>query len=337
MFQYAVDVFAFSDAEAYVRIAAARAARRFPAILDLVASGTLSVTTIRFLAPHLTEENCAAVLGAVSGKSTRAVELELARRFPKPDAPQVLRKLPVAKRAEATPDAPALFTKVESPATPAPGVAPNSSRDALPVRAPALARPTTATQPLSASRYKLQVTLSEGTQAKLRQAQQLLRHQVPDGDLAEVLDRALDALVREQMKRQFAATERPRAKSGSKAPPGSGRQSRRIPSPVRREVVARDGLRCSYTDNSGSRCEETGFLQLHHVEPFEKGGEHSAGNIRVFCRSHNLHAAEEDYGAAHMDQYKQPRMPPEFVRESRVTYCAGGLRQDWSRRQPRGS
>jgi hypothetical protein len=68
---------------------------------------------------------------------------------------------------------------------------------------------------LAPNRYKLQVTISESTQQKLRQAQELIRHQIPDGNTAEILDRALDLLVEKLKKQKFGGTGRKRRKSAS--------------------------------------------------------------------------------------------------------------------------
>src|SRR5215218_2680606 len=57
LFGYLTRVLRFSDAAAWNRIQAARAVRRFPEILDLLADGTINMTTIRLLNPHLTRDN----------------------------------------------------------------------------------------------------------------------------------------------------------------------------------------------------------------------------------------------------------------------------------------
>jgi hypothetical protein len=57
LFAYCRDVLALSEAEAYNRIEAARAARRFPVILRLLSEGAIHLTTVRLLGPHLTPEN----------------------------------------------------------------------------------------------------------------------------------------------------------------------------------------------------------------------------------------------------------------------------------------
>ena len=57
MFAYCTEVLHLSEAEAYLRIAAARAAREHPLLLTMLADGRLHLTAIAKLAPHLTLEN----------------------------------------------------------------------------------------------------------------------------------------------------------------------------------------------------------------------------------------------------------------------------------------
>src|SRR2546428_2140578 len=71
LFTYCMEVLRLSEAEAYNRIEAARAARRFPIILDRLAMRSLSLTTVCVLASHLTADNCQELLAAASGKSRR--------------------------------------------------------------------------------------------------------------------------------------------------------------------------------------------------------------------------------------------------------------------------
>ena len=72
MFQYGRAVLRMSEDAVYNRIGAARAARRFPAIVDMLVSGALSPTTARLLARHLTAENQEALLAAASGRGKLA-------------------------------------------------------------------------------------------------------------------------------------------------------------------------------------------------------------------------------------------------------------------------
>ena len=66
--------------------------------------------------------------------------------------------------------------------------------------------------PLAPGRYKLQVTLDENTRDKLMQLQDLLAHQIPSGDPAAIIARALDALLTQVHKRKTGITEKPRAR-----------------------------------------------------------------------------------------------------------------------------
>src|SRR5450432_4297713 len=94
LFQYCVTVLHLSEGAAYNRIQTARAARRFPAMIDMLVRGALSPTTARLIARHLTDENHEAVLAESAGKGRRAVEELLARRRPKADVPSSIRPLP---------------------------------------------------------------------------------------------------------------------------------------------------------------------------------------------------------------------------------------------------
>src|SRR5262249_2538534 len=113
---------------------------------------------------------------------------------------------------------------------------------------------------------------------------------VPNGDIAEIFDRALTVLLREVERRKLARTDRT----------GDVRianvKSRHVPAAVKREVWARDEGQCSFV-GPGGRCQERGFLEFHHVIPFAEGGETSATNLQLRCRAHNAHEAREYFRA----------------------------------------
>src|SRR6185312_14597911 len=73
LFGYCRQVLRLSEDAACNRIDAARVARRYPRVLDLLASGAVSLTTVRLLRPHLTEENHIAVLNRAAGRSRQEV------------------------------------------------------------------------------------------------------------------------------------------------------------------------------------------------------------------------------------------------------------------------
>ena len=270
-FKYCVKVLRLSEDAAVNRIEAARAARRYPAVLDMLRSGALSPTTARMLARHLTAENHDEVLAAASGKTKEEVEELLARLFPQRDVRSSVRSLPPANAASA------FEVHAQAPAPSPPPMPP-----------PVSARPVV--RALAPERYEIRFTASAATREKLRLAQDLLGHAVPNGDLAEVFDRALTLLVEDLRRKKFAETKRPRASRSQSD------DSRHIPAAVRRAVVARDEGRCAFVAAGAQRCEERRFLEFHHVQPYGARGKPTVENIQLRCRAHNRYEAEVFYG-----------------------------------------
>ena len=97
LFGYCTERLGMSESMAYNRIQSCRAARRFPVIFGMVATGDLHVSAIKMLAKHLDEKNHLELLRSAVGKSKRELEQLLAERFPEPDARTVIRKLPVPR------------------------------------------------------------------------------------------------------------------------------------------------------------------------------------------------------------------------------------------------
>jgi hypothetical protein len=264
---YCVEKLRLSGDAAYNRIEVARASRRFPLILEMLAAGDIHVTAARLLAPHLTDANHRSVLESAKGKSRREVEQIVARLSPQPDVPTSIRKLPAPAAAPSLPAVPP-----PPPQTPQPPSAP--------ARIAALAP----------ERFKLQLTVGGGTVEKLRLAQDMLRHAIPSGDEAEIIDRALALLLDDLARKKFADTERPRPSRD--AAPGS----RHIPAAVKRAVWLRDMGRCAYVGTSGKRCGSRAYLEFHHVIPYAAGGEATVANLSLRCAAHNAHEAEIYFG-----------------------------------------
>ncbi len=66
--------------------------------------------------------------------------------------------------------------------------------------------PTPAPSPLGGGRFRVQFTGDQALCDRLREAQALLRHQLPDGDIAEIFERALTLLVQDAKRKRFAQT-----------------------------------------------------------------------------------------------------------------------------------
>lgn len=260
----------------------------------MLTDGSLHLTAVSLLGAHLTAANHVEVLASAKHKTKREVEQFVARLRPQPDAPASVRKLPAPASVPVQGSEFGFLVPVlDSTSSVLVGdTAP------LAIAAPA-ASPAPQIKPLAPERYKLQCTVSGDTYDKLRRVQDLLRHKVPSGDLAAILDRAVTLLLADLSRTKFAATDRPRR---STAP--SSLRSRHIPAAVKREVWTRDGGCCVFQGELG-RCSETGFLEFHHVVPYADGGETSASNLQLRCRAHNQYETDLWSGQA----------PPVLARE----------------------
>jgi hypothetical protein len=136
----------------------------------------------------------------------------------------------------------------------------------------------------------VQVTVGRETIDKLQRVQDLMRHAIPNGDPAAIIDRALTVLLVQLERSKLAATARPR--TGRALTLGS----RRVAAEVRRAVWARDGSQCAFVAADGRRCQERGFLELHHMVPYAAAGDATVETIELRCRAHNLYEAELDFG-----------------------------------------
>jgi hypothetical protein len=246
----------------------------------------------------------------------------------------------------------------------------------------------------------VEFTAGQALYDKLAQLKDLLRHQVPDGELATLVERAVDLLIEDSMKRRFAQTRSPKPHTSKPHPPkphtakshtapssmpaagsastsaaagastsaaagastsaaagastsaagsastpaatsasfgisGRGattstaknslarsarvRSSRYIPRAVVREVYQRDAGQCTFVSAEGKRCSERGFLELHHHDPYARGGEATVENLRLVCRPHNALFAERDFGRSFIRSKRtQTREPVDELGLERV-------------------
>ncbi|HYN01849.1 MAG TPA: HNH endonuclease signature motif containing protein [Vicinamibacteria bacterium] len=335
MFAYCTEVLHLSEAEAYLRIAAARAAREHPLLLTLLADGRLHLTAIAKLAPHLTLENREALLERAAHRSKREIEELLAELAPRPDAPAVMRKLP-DRRAGTTspalpigPDAQVLSlgrrpeggasvdrqlrpdgVDAREPELRSDGVAAAGDERLPPAAAVRPASPRarcTEVEPLAPGRYRVQFTASAELHDKLERLRALMRSSVPDGDLGAIVEQAVTEKLQRLEARRFARTQAPR-----KTLPQSETSptTRQIPAAVKRAVYVRDGGRCRYEDTQGRRCTARQGLEFHHRRPFGHGGDHSVENVALACRCHNGYLAEVDYGREAIARHRRSGTRP---------------------------
>src|SRR5687767_2078242 len=73
LYAYCIYELRFSEDEAFRRVTAARLVRRFPALLDAVASGELHLTGLLMLGPHLTNDNLSEVLRRAKHRTKKEI------------------------------------------------------------------------------------------------------------------------------------------------------------------------------------------------------------------------------------------------------------------------
>jgi hypothetical protein len=149
-FTYCTQVLHLSEGSAYNRIEAARAARRYPTVLEALERGDLTLTAVRLLAPHLTPANHGEVLASARHRSKQGIHELIASSNPRPAAAAIIRRVaPQPSKGDS-----ATTAAVTSSLPPG-----GQDVTATPAPQPRAAIVT----PLAPERYKLQVTLRRET------------------------------------------------------------------------------------------------------------------------------------------------------------------------------
>ncbi len=238
MFAYCVGELRLSEEAAFKRIHAARTARRFPAIYQAGADGRLHLSAVVLLAPRLTEDTADALLAAATYKTKSEIERLLAERFPRPDVLTWVEPVP-----------PSSLAPSDEQGAPGPVEDQLSPREPSVQHAPGRVGDPSRVTPLTSRSFAVQFTMSQSAHDLLRYAQALLGHQIPSGDIAHVVERALEALVAQLEKGKFAATAKPNTR-----PQCVAASPHHIPAYVKRTVWERDGGQCTFVSDGGRRC-----------------------------------------------------------------------------------
>ena len=214
MYRYCVGKLHLSEDAAYKRIQVARVARRYPAVLAVLAAlaeGRVHLTGLNLLAAHIKALEPAMVdelLAAATHKTKKDIEQLLAERFPKPDLPAQVHAIPPAPQPGPTSEPVVEVALPQLVANTASELAPAQVGDPVTPSHVECPRPDYASiAPLAPLRYGVEFTLDQAGHDLLQQVQDLLGHEVPRGDLAEVIVRALKAYAALLEKKKHAATE----------------------------------------------------------------------------------------------------------------------------------
>jgi hypothetical protein len=279
---------------AYLRIHVARAARALPILFHALADGKLHLTAVDLLAPYLTEGNVQEFVAAATDRSVAGIRELIASRFPRPEMlPEVVPAIsPMSEPRQqgSNPVAQATADPGDQGSNP---VGPKSAASRMVV------------DPVSSDRFRIEIVIDRSTHDKLLYAQELLSHSLPTGDVAQLLDCALDALITQCEKRKFRVTARPQSH------PRPSNAARHVPAQVCRAVWKRDGARCTFVGQDGHRCGERWMVELDHITPVARGGRATKDSMRLRCRAHNQYEAERVFGRDFMQRKRdQARATP---------------------------
>jgi hypothetical protein len=327
LFAYSRSKLKYAETAALKRIACARVVVKFPKLIDLLLSKELNLTNLSTMAGILTEGNLDEVLKACVGRSGREGKEYISRFKPVAEVKERVRPITIAVKSnepkeEQEPD---LFSVAASILTPE--IAASKSGKQSEVRQPELISSAVHATPLATplatieaeTRYELRFAVKKETYQALEEAKIILSGKYPRGvKLEEVLQEALEEFLdKRSAKRRAARREKRKLAQLSKEtkvevelPAAAAKPqeivpsaqttpdvpSRHIPQAVQDQVLNRADFQCEFVSNSGVRCTARHDLELHHLTPFARGSGHSAAEIEIRCRPHNLYEACLDFG-----------------------------------------
>ena len=350
---------------AYYRKTAAELIQRFPEVVEPLRDGRLCITSIVHVAKVLTFENCDDVLPRFFQRSKREARAVAAAIQPmaaphrdvvtaaRPTPAGLMTAAPDSARANVPvhaavhPDEPAGAVHPDEPngrrsSGQHPGALVQPVEPVGPAGGGVAARPqpgaarADSAEPLTADLSRLHVTVSKRFLHKLEEARAALSHAQPRATTEDVLEAALDLLLKRHYSRR-GIVEKPRKRGEAGNPPKQGANLARpaavsgtiptslsgsakpadesttgrpdrspvLPAGVKRQVWTRDGGRCQWPLESGGTCHSPLRVEFDHIIPRAFGGTSTPENLRLLCRFHNDLAARRAFGAAWMNQFTQ--------------------------------
>jgi hypothetical protein len=152
--------------------------------------------------------------------------------------------------------------------------------------------------PLAPDIYDVHFTADKETVDALKLLQELLSHQVPNGDPAIIIKDSLLMRLKQVQRQKFGKGKRQKSRPvvAPREAAGEASASRYIPSEIKNAVWERDQGHCAFMAQNGRQCSERRWIEFHHIIPFAWGGESSVNNIELRCRTHNAYEGELIFG-----------------------------------------
>jgi hypothetical protein len=263
LYQYSVSALGLSEGTSYNLILVARKSRAVPELKESVQAGEMSLSNARRIAPVLTLENKSEWIEKAKALPQKKLEQELAKVFPRE---QVQERVVYTSESRAD-------------------LRINISTELLELAKRA--------QDLLSQKTKRAVKLEEALETVLneyverhdpvKKAERAMKRKSVDGVPCTVDGNGLRLTVAVNGKTDLA-----RAKFNTRE-----RVKRYIPAPLKHQATLQDNGQCTFTDPQGKRCNQTRWLEIHHIKLLSKGGRHELANLRTLCAAH--HKAEHLY------------------------------------------
>lgn len=294
-----------SESAAAKRVRAARLGRQHPQVLALLSTGGIHLSAASILFEHRGHHAFANLLQKSIHKSKKEIEAMLAQTFAKPGPIRESIRLIASPKMKPVAERPTISSFEFG----TPGTGDTSFPEALSPPVDAIEGGNVESDDSYVAR--IAITISKTDLDRLNRLKQLS----PGDSTAKIFADALAGLLEKRdPKVRLQKEKRSKAKeTQSVAKPIKEKQvlvrkaSRYIPKDTQRDVYRRDNGCCTFVATNGQRCMERGRLEYDHILPFALGGENSADNLRLRCKSHNLHHARSVFGEEFM-QAKMSRL-----------------------------
>ncbi len=297
----------YSPSKAGRFIAAARCMKKFPAARMLLVDRKITVCGLAKIARLLAEGNPEEILRSVSGKTFADIEKIVTSHQIAPAMRESLRPIGLIEPAGKTSnreDKGDLFQAEDPPNHTHVGRGPQHDLQQEPEQRYEIRFSASEEFCRDLERAKMVCSGSWTLEAIMARAiRDLLEKRDPERKEARRKKREARKQSKSHVKFRSQSPGKPGTVSRAKATTetnssGNGRQvspvrSRHIPALLRDKVFTRDNGRCTYTSSLGIRCDSTAHLQIDHITPYCRGGEHSLENLRILCGKHNRLAARE--------------------------------------------
>ena len=149
----------------------------------------------------------------------------------------------------------------------------------------------TRVRPVAEGLSKIEMTVPDQLLAQIEEALDLDSHIDPGRNVVDLLERALEMYLATRKRNRFGLTPAPRQPATQ--------ETQRVPAAALRAAYAASEGQCQYVSPEGRRCSARAFLEVDHIVPRARGGNHRS--IRLLCRAHNQRAAEIEFGQAHVE------------------------------------